>query len=58
MHDARLTDDACHKLQLRLSSAFVPFDSQPVTEGDLGEATWWLMVDSDLTSPVPLSECQ
>jgi hypothetical protein len=60
--DGPLEANACHKVELLASGRFdlfSPSPTDPVAEGDIGVALWWLLVDDeDPVTEVPLSDCR
>ena len=48
----------CHKLEIRVSSAFRPGSREPIEEGDVDSIVWWLrVVNDDLGDLVPMRDC-
>ncbi|MBZ0116110.1 MAG: hypothetical protein IT378_05685 [Sandaracinaceae bacterium] len=47
----------CHRVELRVTRAFVGAGREPVERGDLGTATWWVASSNDLAPEVLMLDC-
>lgn len=50
-------DPSCHRVDLYVSSSFMPGLHQPRQTGDLDVATWWIRVQSDAGDNLQMSTC-
>lgn len=54
---AQLQSSGCHRVELRVSSAFGFFSIEPELEGDLGTAVWWFFSKDDPTNTFDPASC-
>ncbi len=50
-------DPSCHRVDLYVSSSFMPGLHQPRQTGDVDVATWWIRVQSDAGDNLQMSTC-